>query len=92
MRITEVYNDANNDVIEIISAQNTGNNSIKIVFNDKTEKIVNFRPFLERSLHPSITKYLNETTFNEFKIVNGNLNWNDYDMIFPVEDLYEGRV
>ena len=49
-------------------------------------------PFLESSLHPSIRKYLDESKFNEYKIVDGNLNWNDYDMIFPIEDLYQGRV
>jgi hypothetical protein len=27
-----------------------------------------------------------------FKIVNGNLNWNDYEMIFPAWDLYRGIV
>jgi len=26
------------------------------------------------------------------KIEKGNLNWNDYDMIFPVTDLYENRI
>jgi len=36
--------------------------------------------------------YLDESKFKEYKIIDGNLNWNDYDMIFPIEDLYQGRV
>jgi len=54
--------------------------------------LVDFKPFLELSLHPSIKKYLEGKRFKEFKIVDGNLNWNDYDLIFPVEDLYAGHI
>lgn len=25
-------------------------------------------------------------------IVNGNVNWNDYDLIFPVAELYAGEL
>jgi hypothetical protein len=28
----------------------------------------------------------------DYKIVDGNLNWNDYDLIFPIEVLYEGKL
>ena len=65
---------------------------IRIQFNDETEKIVDFKGFLKRSSHPAIKKYLDEQKFRDFKIVDGNLNWNDYDMIFPLEDLYEGSI
>jgi len=56
------------------------------------ERLVDFKPFLFKSLHPSIKKYLNEGKFINFKIIDGNLNWNDYYLIFPVADLYEGYV
>ena len=39
-----------------------------------------------------IKKYLDETLFKQFKIVDGNLNWNDYDLIFPIYDLYQGKI
>jgi len=35
---------------------------------------------------------LDERKFKEFQIIDGNLNWNDYDLIFPIYDLYQGRV
>jgi len=47
---------------------------------------------LEASLHPSIRKYLDEAKFKDYQIVDGNLNWNDYALIFPIEDLYEGKL
>jgi len=35
---------------------------------------------------------MNENAFLEFKIVDGNLNWNEYDMIFPLSDKYKGEI
>jgi hypothetical protein len=73
-------------------AEYVGNLAIKVFFADGKETIVDFKPFLEKSQHPDIRKYLNEDTFKCFKIIDGNLNWNDYDMIFPVSDLYDGII
>ena len=92
MKITEEYIDYNVDFIEIKSALYIGDYAIRIFFGDGFNKLVDFRPFLESSLHPSIRKYLNESRFKEYQIIDGNLNWNDYDMIFPIEDLYQGKV
>jgi hypothetical protein len=55
-------------------------------------KLVDFKLFLESSSHPSIKKYLDETKFQQFIITDGNLNWNDYDLIFPIADLHKGIV
>jgi hypothetical protein len=45
-----------------------------------------------KALHPGIRKYQEELLFKQFKIVDGNLNWNDYEMIFPLEDIYKGKI
>jgi len=92
VKITEEYMNYNVDFIEIKSAQYLGDFAIRIYFSDGVNKLVDFRPFLESSLHPSIRKYLDESKFNEYQIIDGNLNWNDYDLIFPIDDLYQGRV
>jgi Protein of unknown function (DUF2442) len=93
MKIVEEYNnDAANTVIEITDATYMENYTIKIIFNDLSEKSVDFRPFLSKSLHPSISKYLDKNLFKNFEIKDGNLNWNDYDLIFPVYDLYEENI
>lgn len=79
-------------VIKVTKAQYIGDFAIRVFFNDDTQKLVDFKPFLEKSLHPSIRKYLNETKFMEFLIIDGNLNWNDYDMIFPVWILKKSNI
>jgi len=92
MRIVEEYTDTHAELIEIKSANYIGDFAIRIFFSDGFNRLVDFKPVLELSLHPSIKKYLEEKRFKEFKIVDGNLNWNDYDLIFPVEDLYAGHI
>lgn len=66
--------------------------AMRLTFNDGNEKLVDFKPFLTQSKHPSIKKYLIENNFRQYKIVDGNLMWNDYDLIFPVSDLYSGKI
>ena len=93
MKIIQDYNENElTDVIEITAANYAGDFTIRIYFSDNSVKIVNFKLFLTKSLHPSISKYLDETLFKQFQIINGNLNWNDYDLIFPVYDLHEGEI
>lgn len=92
MKITEEYIDYKIDFIEIKSVRYIGDYAIRIFFSDGSNKLVDFKPFLESSVHPSIRKYLDETKFKDYQIVDGNLNWNDYDLIFPIEDLIEGKI
>ncbi len=93
MKIIQDYNiNKTTDLIEVSSANYIGDYAIRVLFNDGNEKLVDFKPFLTKSLHPSISKYLDENLFKHFEITNGNLNWNDYDMIFPVHHLYEGVI
>ncbi len=92
MKIFEEYTENENDLIEIESAKFVGDFKIDILFKNGTQRLVCFKAFLEASSHPSIKKYLNEDRFVEFKIIDGNLNWNDYDLIFPVYDLYVGQI
>ena len=80
------------ELIEVKAAFYERDYSIKINFNDGSERIVDFKPFLSKSLHPSIRKYLNLELFKKFQIIDGNLIWNDYDLIFPIEDLYTGKI
>jgi hypothetical protein len=92
MKITEENIDYNVDFIEVESARYIGDYAIRVYFRDGFNRLVDFKPFLEASFHPSIRKYLDEARFKEYQIVDGNLNWNDYDLIFPVYDLYEGKL
>lgn len=69
------------------------NYKIEIVFSDKKTRIVGFSHFLKNHNHPQYNKYKTERNFKRFKIENGNIVWGkDWDMIFPIKDLYEGKI
>ncbi|MET3981400.1 hypothetical protein ABIB62_003922 [Mucilaginibacter sp. UYP25] len=80
------------DLVQVISAKYITKYLIKIAFSDGTQKTVDFEPFLSQSFHPSISKYLNKDLFAQFEVLDGNLNWNNYDLIFPVHNLHEGAI
>jgi hypothetical protein len=92
MKIIEDYNGFQIDLIEIKTAKYIGDFAIRLFFSDGFNRLVDFKPFLETSLHPSIRKYFDESLFIRFQIIDGNLNWNNYDLIFPIDDLYQGRL
>ena len=94
MKIIVDYKNADSEFnqLKIDSAKYLSDYAIRIKFNDGNEKIVDFKPFLSKSLHPSIRKYLDENKFSNFSLTDGNLNWDDYDLIFPISDLYKGRI
>ncbi len=37
-------------------------------------------------------KYIDKELFKNFSIVYGEIVWNDYDMCFPIWNLYEGKI
>ena len=92
MKLREDYQTYEVGIISIKSAIYLDDYSIKVIFSDGVENVIDFKPFLNQSIHPSIKKYLNKDLFVIFKIVNGNLNWNDYDLIFPISELYDGAI
>ena len=92
MKITIEEQDSRHEIIKIVNAQYLGDYKISIQFNDGTYHEVDFKPFLSKSQHPEIRKYLDEKLFKEFEIHYGNLNWHDYDLIFPIWDLYQGQI
>jgi hypothetical protein len=94
MRIIVDYKDSDSEFnqLKIDSAKYLSDYAIRIRFSDGKERLVDFKPFLSKSLHPSIKKYLDENKFSNFALIDGNLNWNDYDLIFPLSDLYNGHI
>jgi hypothetical protein len=93
MKITECYTDhTGKDDISIKEARYIGDFAIRLTFNDSHGILVDFKPFLEQAKHPAITKYLDEDKFKGFQIKDGNLDWNDFEMCFPIMDLYNNTV
>ncbi|MES2331595.1 MAG: hypothetical protein V4539_18460 [Bacteroidota bacterium] len=80
-------------IISVKEAQWIADYIIEIVFNDNKKKLVDFGVFLNKHSHPQYNKYKKPAQFKKFKIENGNLVWGkDWDMIFPVFDLYKGKI
>ena len=81
-----------NQVIRINEAKRLDGYKLQLVFNDQSSQVVDFKPFLSQSLNPFIRKYLAPEEFAKFEVDEGDLEWNDYDLCFPIADLYENRI
>jgi hypothetical protein len=78
--------------IKIESAKYVTDYKILFEFSDKSEQEIDFLDFLSSSTHPEIRKYLDLKLFKKFQVVDGDIDWNDFDMCFPVHDLHSGSI
>ncbi|MFI5202308.1 MAG: DUF2442 domain-containing protein [Candidatus Kapaibacterium sp.] len=65
---------------------------IRVFFEYGTVRIVDFHDYLRDAPRPWITKYWNLEEFKNFRLVGGDLMWGDFDLIFPISDLYKGKI
>ena len=65
---------------------------LEIEFSDGHVSVVDIGPFLRSSLNPGTQRFLDAKRFRKFSLVHGNLVWGDYEMCFPIEDLYKGDI
>lgn len=79
-------------VVQIEAARHVSGYKLGIRFSDGHVSSVDFGPFLKASEHPSIRAYLDLKRFKEFTLEDGVLHWNDFDLVFPMAELYEGRI
>ena len=79
-------------VIGIDVAEYVAEYRLRLKFTDGKEVEVDFEPFLQSSLNPLIRRYLDKQLFKQFTVMHGDLFWHDYDLCFPIADLYEGCV
>ena len=79
-------------VVDVKAAKYVGGHRLYLLFSDGKEQVIDFGPFLSKSLNPMIRKYLNVDEFRNFTVEYGDLFWNDYDLCFPIADLYEGQI
>lgn len=78
--------------INITAAQQIGDYVLRLSFDDNTAQTVDFKPFLTRSRHPDIRVFLEPARFAAFRIQYGELVWGDYDLSFPIIDLYRNQL
>lgn len=83
---------ADDEVVDIEEAQYLEHYKLMLRFSNGMKRMVDFEPFLTASTNPLIRKYLNLGNFKNFVLEYGNLHWNDYDLCFPVADLYKGQL
>ena len=81
-----------NQYISIEKANYAGDYKIALEFNDGKENILDFKNFLIKSQHPDIKKYQDIDLFKKFNLKYGELEWNDYDLAFPIIDLYNNTI
>ena len=66
---------------------------MRVSFNDGTEQVVDFSPYLIQRPHPQYDKYRDIELFKTFSVEMGNIVWGEnWDLIFPVEQLHQGRI
>jgi len=79
-------------VISVEKVNQLSDFKLELEFNDKTRQVIDFYPFLSLSRNPLIRRYLSPEEFSKFEIDEGDLEWNDYDLCFPIADLYENKI
>jgi hypothetical protein len=65
---------------------------LRLRFDDQHESLVDFEPFLSQSNHPAIKAYHDRKRFRNYTFEDGFLHWNDFDLVFPMADLYAGKI
>ena len=78
--------------LSVKTAQHKTGHILEIKFSDGHIENVDFAPFIFSSGHPDYESYKSIDKFLKFDIIDGNLNWDDYTMIFPIEDLYHNKI
>jgi len=83
---------ATTQYLEVTRADYVSAYKVRVTFNDGTVQEVDFGPFLAKARNPDTTDYRDLEKFRTFRIEDGDLVWGDFQMIFPIEDLYRGKV
>ena len=83
---------AEDAVIEVTGVEYISGYTLKLHFSDGFERNLDFEPFLRRSTNPMIRACLEPLKFANFRLEHGDLVWDDYDLCFPIADLYENKI
>lgn len=83
---------AEDEVIDIEAVAYVEAHKLLLQFSNGVQQLVDFGPFLRASTNPMIRKYLDLANFKQVALTDGNIQWNDYDLCFPIADLYAGSL
>ena len=60
---------------------------------DGVQQTIDVGDFIRKHPHPQYDRYLDPKKFAKFTIENRNIVWGkNWDLIFPLDELYEGRI
>ena len=79
-------------IVSVLHAEYLGAYRIRFHFSDETLRIIDFSRFLQQAKNPMTRKYLDEKLFRDFTIQYSDIIWNDYELCFPIWDLYQGEI
>ena len=82
----------NTKTINILSVDKIGRYKLRLEFDDGTQQEVDFTTFLTQARHPDIRAYLDENRFDSYRLEHGELVWGDFDLCFPIMDLYLNQI
>jgi len=98
MSVAELYhqsqigNQKSDEVVRIEAAEYVPPYKLRLRFDDGHESLVDFAAFLSHSRHPAVQAYHDRKRFRKFTLEDGFLHWNDFDLVFPMADLYAGKI
>lgn len=78
--------------LEITQAEYVSGYKLRLTFNDGLVRVMDFEPFLRAARNPDLSQYRQLRKFKSFRLHYGDLMWGDYEMIFPITDLHEGKI
>ena len=78
--------------LAITRADYVAGHQVRLTFNDGTERVMDFGPFLAKARNPDTTDFRDLKRFKSFRIEEGDLVWGDYQMIIPIADLHRGEI
>jgi hypothetical protein len=79
-------------VLKIVAVTYLHGYVLKITFKDGEVRDIDFYDFLNSSTNTEIRTYLDLNKFKSFKNKDGELMWGDFDLLFPIQDLYDGKI
>ncbi len=78
--------------VNIVQVEPAGGYRLWLSFSDNHKTLVDLAPVLECSMNTQTRQFLDTERFLSFRLEWGNIVWGDYEMCFPIEELYEGRA
>jgi hypothetical protein len=80
------------DILEIVRADYQGDYRIELTFSDGVRRTIDFERFLRAAKNPMARKYLDLAAFQTFSLDHGDLQLNDFELCFQLQNLYDGKI